>query len=133
MEIAHRKQQYSVKRLTNSLFLKIRKTAKSDKKRKGFLKPYFNINNPRFNWLENDYLKYLCKWKENIENQQGPQNAKDHMFLSWQAYEDMQISVHTVIEITKYLLPRDMKFMVIEPFNQDPVEEYFDRQRKAGC
>ena len=73
----HQKHQYFVKRLTNSLMLKIRETAQSDKKRKYFLKRYSNIDNPRFNWLENAYLKYLCKEKKKIEKQQGSQNAKD--------------------------------------------------------
>ena len=41
------------------------------------MKRYSNINNPRFKWLENAYLKHLCKEKKKIENQQGSQNAKD--------------------------------------------------------
>ena len=56
--------------------LKIRETAQSDKKRKYFLKRYSNIDNPRFNWLENAYLKYLCKEKKKLKNNKARKMQK---------------------------------------------------------
>ena len=41
--------------------------------------------------------------------------------------------MHSVIEATNYLLTQDMEFALIERFNQDCAEEYFERQRSAGC
>ena len=41
--------------------------------------------------------------------------------------------MHSVIEATKYLLAQGMGFVLTERFNQDCVEEYFGRQRSAGC
>lgn len=63
----------------------MRNTTEVYQKRKDYLKPYANMNDLRFNWLDNDFLKKLYEWKQNIENRQGQfsQNAKDHMFLLW--------------------------------------------------
>ena len=54
------------------------------------------------------------------------------MFLSWQTYEGYKITVHSVIEATKFLLQEGMEFVLTERFCQDPVEEYFGKQRKIG-
>ena len=53
------------------------------------------------------------------------------MFISWETYEGIQISVHSVIETTKYLLTQGMEFALTERFNQDCAEEYFGRQKSA--
>ena len=107
--------------------LNVRNTSKGDRKCKSFLKPYRNIDDPRFDWIQNVFLKYLSDWKENIEERPGQftLNAKDRMFISLQTHEGIQISVHSVIEATKYLLAQGMEFVLTERFSQDCVEEYF--------
>ena len=114
--------------------LNVKDTSSGDQKRKNSLKPYRNIDDPRFNWLQNVFLKYLSDWKESIGERPGQftLNAKDRMFISWQTYEGTQILVHSVIEATKNLLAQGMEFVLTERFNQDCVEEYFGRQRSAG-
>ena len=54
------------------------------------------------------------------------------MFLSWQTFEGFKITVHSVIEATKFLLEEGMEYVLTERFCQDPVEEYFGNQRKLG-
>ena len=97
----------------------MRNTSERDRKRKNFLKLYRNIDDPRFDWLQNLFLKYLSVWKESIEERLGQftLNAKDRMFISWQTYEGIQISVPSVIEATKYLLTKDIEFVLTERFN----------------
>ena len=87
----------------------------------------------RFQFLI-DFLDYLNHWKESTETRQGnyTQNARARMFLSWQTYEDYKITVHSVIEEIKFLLQEGMEFVLTERFCQDPVEEYFGKQRKIG-
>ena len=65
--------------------LNVTNTSEGDQKRKNFLKPYRNIDHPRFDWLENVFLKYLSDWKESIETRPGQLilNAKDRMIISW--------------------------------------------------
>ena len=40
-------------------------------KRKPFLNPFICVNDYRFEWLENVFIKYLNDWKSSIINRQG--------------------------------------------------------------
>ena len=74
----------------------VRNTKEGEYKRKEFLKPYANIDDERFHWLENIFLKYFPDWKENIQIRPGNFNiiinAKSKMFLSWQTHEGLIIT-----------------------------------------
>lgn len=87
----------------------------------------------RFQWLL-DFLVYLKNWKESADGRPGnfSKNARARMFLSWQTHEGFKITVHSVIEATKFLLAEGMEYVLTERFCQDPVEEYFGNQRKLG-
>lgn len=87
----------------------------------------------RFGFLM-EFLQYLQSWKESTENREGEftQNARSRMFLSWQTYEGFQISARSTIECTKFLLSEGMEYVLTERFCQDPVEEYFGKQRQFG-
>lgn len=54
------------------------------------------------------------------------------MFLSWQTYEGLQITAHSAVEATNFLLGEGMEYVLTERFCQDSVEEYFGNQRKLG-
>ena len=57
---------------------------------------------------------------------------KSKMFLSWQTYEGLQITVHSIIEAIKYSIIEAIKYLLgivmssvlTERFNQDVLEEY---------
>ena len=55
------------------------------------------------------------------------------MFLSWQTYEGLLLTVHSFVEATKYLLlhGRDA-YALREKFCQDTLENYFGKQRLIG-
>ena len=114
--------------------LNVRNQSEGLKKRKPFLQPYTNVDDPRFDWLKNSFLKYLSDWRSSTLNRPGnfTQNARERMFLSWQTYEGLRITVYSVIEATKFLLLQGMPFVLTEKFNQDVVEEYFGRHRSLG-
>jgi len=80
------------------------------------------------------FFDYLKSWKGRTETRPGDftQNAKAGMFLSWQTYEGFEITVHSAIEATKFLVQEDMEYVLTEHFCQDPVEEYLGTQRKLG-
>ena len=73
---------------------------------KPFLKPYTSIEDERFNWLTDMFLKYLSEWKKSIDNREGSfqNSARAGMFISHQTYEGLQITCLSMIEIIKYLL-----------------------------
>ncbi len=54
------------------------------------------------------------------------------MFLSWQTFEGLQITVHSLVESCKFLLKEGFEYILTERFRQDVLEEYFDRQRSLG-
>ena len=59
-------------------------------------------------------------------------NAKASMFISWQTYEGIKItvtfSVHSSIELIRYLLQHNIPYVLPGRFCQDPLENYFGRQ-----
>ena len=54
------------------------------------------------------------------------------MFISWQSYEGLQITVLSFKEICKFLLEHGVPYILSERFSQDDVENYFGRQRAIG-
>ena len=48
------------------------------------------MNDERFTWLIDTFLKYFTDWKISINN--FDTNAKANMFLSWQTYEGLKIT-----------------------------------------
>ena len=107
---------------------------RGERKQKLFLEPYEDENDERFMWLTNEFLPYLAQWKSSTESRQGNFSNKDRgkMFLSFQTYEGIQISVHSLIECVQYLVRSGMKYVLSERFNQDVLEENFGRHRGLG-
>ena len=99
-----------------------------------FCNPYEDVNDFRFDWLENSFLKFFEEWKQRIELRQGnfTRNAKQRMFISHQTYEGLQITVFSTIEATKYLLQHGCSYVLTEKFNQDSLEEHFGNIRSVN-
>ena len=113
--------------------LNVRNTVEHEFKRKPFLKPYDSVDDERFAWLDK-FLEYFRLWKESIEERPGnfTQNAKSKMFISWQTYEGLQVTVHSFKEVVKCLLESGVKYVLSERFCQDALENYFGRQSAIG-
>ena len=114
--------------------LNIRSGKEAEYSRKEFLEPFRRVDDPRFSWLRNVFLQYFKDWLTSIENRQGnfSKNAKARMFISWQTWEGIQITVHSIIEAVQFLLQHGVKYVLTERFCQDPLENYFGRQRSLG-
>ncbi len=59
-------------------------------------------------------------------------DQRARMFLSIQTYKGLQITVKSVIDLTKFLLGEGLVGVLTERFCQDDVEEYFGCQRAQG-
>ena len=94
------------------------------------LAPFTSVNDPRFSWLRNVFLKYFQDWLNSTEQRQGnfTKDAGQKMFISSQTYEGLKITVNSIIEATQFLLQHQLT----ERFCQDHVENYFGRQRSLG-
>ena len=55
------------------------------------------------------------------------------MFISNQTYEGLKITVYSVIECCQFLLCNGAKYVLTERFCQDPLENYFGRQRSLSA
>ena len=112
----------------------VRNNEEWKKKSKDFLKPYTDVNDARFLWLTDTFLQYFSDWKQSIQQRPGQftDNAKANMFLSWQTYEGVKITVYSLIDAVKFLLNHDVQYVLTERFCQDPLENYFGRQRSMG-
>lgn len=114
--------------------LNVKNTVDHELKRKPFLRPYESIDDIRFTWLD-DFLSYFQLWKESIKERNDhpyTAQARSNMFISWQTYEGLQITVHSFKEVCKFLLEHGVRYILSERFFQDDLENYFGRQRAIG-
>ena len=114
--------------------LNVHSTTEHEKRRNDFLAPYTTAEDSRFDWLQNTFLAYLDAWYEATQERPGNFSGDDRsrMFLSLQTYKGLQITVHSLIEVVKFLLSEGIEFVLSERFCQDLLEEYFGRQRERG-
>jgi hypothetical protein len=112
----------------------VRSMTEGERSRKPFLLPYKDVNDPRFSWLTDDFLDYLQAWHDSVTQRHGSYDADARacMFISHQTYEGMKISIYSLIELVKFLLNADVDFVLTNRFCQDPVEQYFGKQREIG-
>ena len=122
--------------MVNNFFdcLNVRSMHEHERKRNSLLAPYRSSNDPRFEWLENVFLKYLADWLASIKVRPGlfTQEQRAQMFLSPQTYKGFQITVKSMIEVVKFLLAEGLQCVLTERFCQDDLEEYFGFQRAQG-
>lgn len=104
------------------------------KKRKDDVKPYTSVEDPRFEWLKNVFVKYFDDWKIYIDTKFKDFTLSDRqkLFISNQTYHGLKITVNSVIECTQFLLKNGVNAVLTEHFNQDILEEYFGEHRSLG-
>ena len=54
------------------------------------------------------------------------------MFISWQSYESLQITVLSFNKVWKFLLQQGIPYILSEKFCHDDLENYLGKQRAAG-
>ncbi|XP_065645377.1 uncharacterized protein LOC136075866 [Hydra vulgaris] len=76
----------------------------------------------------------IRNWLKSIEEHPGDISkiSKSKMFIAHQTYEGLKITVHSIIESVQFLLQQNVKYVLTERFCQDPIENYFGRQRSLG-
>ncbi|CAM1323325.1 Uncharacterised protein r2_g3187 [Pycnogonum litorale] len=81
--------------------LNTRSLTEAQFKRKPYLKPYTDVNDPRFEFLIKEFIGYFEKWYESI-----PPNSEgaDKKFISKQTYTGLKITCNSIVEVIKYLL-----------------------------
>ena len=54
------------------------------------------------------------------------------MFISWQTYERIQITVHSLKEVCRFLLEHGVQYILSERVCQDDLKKYLRIQRAIG-
>ena len=93
-----------------------------------------NVNDRTFSWFRNVFLKSFQEWVNSVQQLQGnfTKDVDQKMFISWQIYQGLNISVNSIIEATQFLLWRQVKYLLAERFCQDPPKNWLGRQISLG-
>ena len=87
----------------------------------------------RLRWLKEEFLKYFFDWELSIDNRGDYTSMeRNKMFISWQSFEGLQITVYSIIECIQFLLDSGFKYVLTSNFNQDDLENYFSKQGGIG-
>ena len=100
-----------------------------------FNAPFSSTDDPWFSWLKNQFLKYFEDWLGSLEERTGAYTKfeEQKMFISSQTYKGLKITVHSVIELVKFLIIDKVLYLLTERFCQDPLENYFGNQCSSGA
>ncbi|XP_062585102.1 uncharacterized protein LOC134246755 [Saccostrea cucullata] len=102
--------------------------------RKPDVAPYKSLNDPRFQFLEHEFLQYFERWLQAVRARPGFTKAEQNkMFISFQTHEGIIMTVKAFVEATKYLLQHNLPYVLSNDFCQDPLEEHFGRHRRLGA
>jgi hypothetical protein len=112
----------------------VRSLTEHVRKRNPLVKPYSTPDDERFTWLKDVFLEYLAKWRQSTLSRPGnyTPDARNKMFMSNQTYEGFKITVHSHIEVIRFLLAQGFQYVLSERFMQDVLEDYFGHQRAKG-
>ena len=115
--------------MTNDFFdcLNVWSFHEHERKRNALLAPYRSSTDVQFDWLENVFFKYLSDWFSSTQTRPGMYTPEQRaqMFLSTQTYKGLQITIKSVVQVTKFLVGEGCEGALTERFCQDDVEEYF--------
>ncbi|KAJ8049239.1 hypothetical protein HOLleu_01897 [Holothuria leucospilota] len=85
-------------------------------------------------WLKEDFLGFFDKWYKDVEEQPALTAKQEEAFrLSRPTMAGCHLAVNTFVDVAAYLLSKDgVKYILSDKFKQDPIEEFFSKQRAAG-
>ena len=80
-------------------YLNVRNKKEQKLKRKSNLRPCSDLDDECFQWMKKDFIEYFQGWKASIDNRPGnfTKQAKSNMFLVWEAYESLLITVNSFV------------------------------------
>ena len=112
----------------------VRNTIEWKRKQKKFLKPYFSIDDERFEYLKS-FITTLYQWKKETLTRNDKNYSNDDrkkMFISRETYEGIVITSKSLIECVRFMLQSGASYVLTERFCQDDLENYFGKQRSIG-
>ncbi|XP_056020425.1 uncharacterized protein LOC130054487 [Ostrea edulis] len=118
--------------LVNRCFdcLNVRSLRESLFERKPDVAPYTSQNDPRFQFLEDEFLEYFNQWLISLRYRPVYKKTEQNkIFVSYQTHEDIIMTVKFFIEATRYLLQQEVPYIFSNVFCRDSLEEHFGPYR----
>ncbi|XP_011680559.1 uncharacterized protein LOC100893587 [Strongylocentrotus purpuratus] len=114
--------------------LNVSTASEGQRKRNPNLLPYRDVDDSRFEWLRDVFLQYLSDWEKAIADSPNLSAIeRERRCISKETRDGLRITVNSFVELTKELLVEEgVQYVLSEKFSQDPIEEYFSKQRGAG-
>ena len=105
----------------------VRSTTEHASKKNDRIKPYKSVDDERFVWMKNTFLKYLEDWKTSTQTREvhSLQLKERKCFCLAKHMKDSRSHAEAI----KFLLSEGFKYVLSERFMQDVIEDYFGRQR----
>lgn len=88
-------------------------------------KHFFEVDDSRLYWLENDFPNYLDLWKNTCTNPKT-------QFLSKETYDAITLTTVSTAQCIKYLLLSGFHFVLTRKFSSDQIEILFSSIRRMG-
>ena len=83
----------------------------------------FSLSYSKIGWI------LFRNTKEVFKEMRWPENVH---IVGWQTYEGLKININSIVEATQFLLWHQVKYVLTERFCQDPLKNWFGRQRSLG-
>ncbi|XP_071499561.1 uncharacterized protein [Diadema antillarum] len=113
--------------------LNVSTVSEGQRKRNPNMMPYRSVNDSRFEWLTDVFLRYIKDWEQGIADTPNLSALeRERRCISKETREGLRITVASFVACTKELLQEGVEYVLSEKFSQDPIEEYFSKQRRAG-
>ena len=98
------------------------------------LAAFTSPNDPRFTWLENDFLGFIDDWEGQILRIPGlTKSEQEKMCLSKETRFGLRCTVESVVALGREILsePPGTQYLLTAKFNQDKLENWFGKVRQC--
>ncbi|XP_071508744.1 uncharacterized protein [Diadema antillarum] len=102
------------------------------RRRNAALRPYTDVSDWRFTWLEEDFLSFLEEWETESQLKWLTDDDKDKFCLSKPTLKELMSTVKAFVQLMRELLSEPgVRCILSEKFSKDPLED-FSEQRDDG-
>lgn len=97
------------------------------------LLPYSDVNDKRFTFMTEQFLKFFDEWYTDVMNREGQfsKDKREKMFISMLTYESIHTTSLSFMGVVKFLLEEGAPHIDARKLNQDKLEQYFGRLRMS--
>lgn len=97
------------------------------------LAAFTSADDERFTWLKDVFLAHFVNWKKQVNAMPLTAQEKEKMLPPQPTMNGLEISIRGIEGATRYFLTvAKAKFVMARVYSQDPLEQFFGKQRMGG-